>query len=146
LGKLGRREGKGRTVGERKTNWLLATSLPLGMPKSQRWSGEKTFIYEGLKVEGLWVDFRCHTTPFLVAQLLFSFAVLLASYWPHVFLYQESNYESWICGGRDDRTKIRLNVVDDIFWKKSKKLFFFEKLFCARFEGAGGTGGGDGGW
>jgi hypothetical protein len=31
------------------------------------------------------------------------------------------------------------------FEKKSKKLFFFEKLFCARFEGAGGTGGGDGG-
>jgi hypothetical protein len=23
------------------------------------------------------------------------------------------------------------------FEKKSKKLFFFEKLFCARFEGAG---------
>jgi hypothetical protein len=79
LGKLGRREGKGAETSHQ-PSWDAEEPMVEEV--------ENPFIYEGegVKIGSLCVDFRWHTTPFLVAQLLFSFfRVLFVSYGPHVF-------------------------------------------------------------
>lgn len=73
--------GRGRER-ERERDELAAGHQPLSWdaeePKVEE--VEKPFIYEGegVKVGGLCVDFRWHTTPFLVAQRFSFFSIFVS--------------------------------------------------------------------